>query len=345
MTETAFSGASFEPSFVPPAEWTGRRIAVAAPSHQFLAEDWTISHARRERGLAALRGLGFDIALMGGALAQQGRFAGSDERRAADFEAALEMPGVDLVMPIRGGYGMTRVLPLLDWEAIGRASTPAVGFSDFTAFGLALLAKTGRPSWHGPMLGSFADNPVNGFMLERFRTVFDADYAEREPLVFEIPEADREMLLAGGVFADFEASGLLWGGNLCLIASLLGTEWFPRERIEGGILFLEDVGEAAYRVERMLTTLLDAGVLQSQRAVVLGDFACADDAKRFEGDMEMRLVVEYIRSRLNPSIPIATGLPFGHVARKATLPVGLEGRMTLRNGRVSLSWRGMPSRR
>ncbi|MFR4553473.1 MAG: LD-carboxypeptidase [Sutterella wadsworthensis] len=156
-------------------------------------ENGEIDHARREAALGNLEALGAVPTLMVGALTQDGRYAGPDEVRAADFQAALtrDPAEADLVMPIRGGYGMTRLLPLLDWEAIGRAAVPMVGFSDFTAFNLALLAKTGRASWHGPMLGSF-DNP-DPYMVERFAVVFGA---ELDPIEWE---ADPHLL---GKWAD-----------------------------------------------------------------------------------------------------------------------------------------------
>jgi murein tetrapeptide carboxypeptidase len=230
---------------------------------------------------------------------------------------------------------MTRLLPLLDWEAIGRAAVPMVGFSDFTAFNLALLAKTGRASWHGPMLGSF-DNP-DPYMVERFAVVFGA---ELDPIEWE---ADPHLLGKWADQTEQRATGLLWGGNLCLIESLVGTAWMPpKEMLEGGILFLEDVGEYAYRVERMLLTLLDAGILARQKAVLLGAFTNADDSIRFSGDHCLADSLAYIRRRLPASIPMVTGLPFGHIAKKATLPIGVMAELSLHAGRAALSWKEMP---
>ena len=314
----------------------GRRVVIPAPSYQFLTKEGAINHARRELALGNLEALGIIPTLMGGVMAQDGRYAGTDEVRAADLQTALvrDRSTADLMMPIRGGYGMTRLLPLLDWEAIGRSSLPIVGFSDFTALNLALLSQTGRPSWHGPMLGSF-DDP-EPFMVERFAVVFGA---ELPPLEWTADSA-----LYGSVGdVPQRFSGMLWGGNLCLIESLVGTPWMPSmETIDGGILFLEDVGEYAYRVERMLLTLLDAGILGRQKAILLGDFANADDSIRFPGDQSLADTLAYIRRRLPASIPMVTGLPFGHIARKATLPVGLDAELSLESGRVQLSWGTTP---
>ena len=127
--------------------WIGKRIAVPAPSYQFLTRTGEIDESRRSLALDHLRRCGPVPMLMPGVFEQEGRFAGSDRRRAEDLMRAMTMPDADLVMPIRGGYGMTRLLPLLSWPQLADAAAPAVGFSDFTAFNLALLAKTGRPSW------------------------------------------------------------------------------------------------------------------------------------------------------------------------------------------------------
>lgn len=314
--------------------YRGRRVTIPAPSYQFLNRDGTIDHGRRERSLEGLVRLGVIPTLMAGALTAEGRFAGSDERRAADFQTALVRPETDLVMALRGGYGMTRVLPLLDWEAIGRATTPAVGFSDFTAFNLALLARTGRASWHGAMAGAF-ERP-DAWTVERFSAVFGADPG---PLVWE---AEPE-LFGNASGRPERLAGTIWGGNLCLIASLTGSPWMPRpEQTDGGLLFLEDVGECAYRVERMLLTLLEAGILERQRAVILGDFANADDSVRFEGDQTLAQVVAYLRRRLPAHIPVVTGLPFGHIDRKAVLPVGVPGELELTGRTARLVWSETP---
>lgn len=309
------------------AHYAGRRVVIPAPSYQVLTKEGRINHARREAAFAALESLGMIPTLMGGCFEQTGRFAGTDQRRAEDFMTALTQTDADLVMALRGGYGMTRLLPLLDWEALGRATTPMVGFSDFTAFNLALLARTGRPSWHGPMATSFIDAPE--FTLERFSVVFGGDPGA---LTWR-PEID---LL--GAAPEGECSGTLWGGNLCLLASLAGTPWMPKVAHEGGILFLEDVAEPAYKVERMLLSLLEAGILGAQRAVLLGDFSNADDAVRFEGDHTLCSALRFIRSRLPASIPMVTGLPFGHEPVKATLPVGAPARLTFGAEGAGLTW-------
>ena len=307
--------------------WIGKRIAVPAPSYQFLTRTGEIDESRRSLALDHLRRCGPVPMLMPGVFEQEGRFAGSDRRRAEDLMRAMTMPDADLVMPIRGGYGMTRLLPLLSWPQLADAAAPAVGFSDFTAFNLALLAKTGRPSWQGPMLGSF-DRP-DRYALTRFGVVFGD---EPGPVVF----SPGPVPAVPSFLPPLTIEGTLWGGNLALVSSLAGSEWMPD--VKNGILFLEDVDEAAYRVERMLLTLLDAGILGRQRAVLLGDFAGANDAWRFPGDATLARVFAYIRSRLPATVFMVSGLPFGHVAHQATLPVGVAARLTIEYGRASLDW-------
>lgn len=324
--------------------WRGKRAAIPAPSYQFLTREGAIDGERRARGLETLEAFGVIPTVMGGVFEQSGRFAGTDERRAEDFAAALTLADADLVMPIRGGYGMTRLLPLLNWDAIGAAKAPACGFSDFTAFNLALWRMTGRASWQGPMLGDFAKpEGLDAYAMTRLCAAFGAPLDALGPVEWDVPEAMRPLLGGAEEAAAFEAEGVIWGGNLCLLESLLGTRWMPtREQTAGGILFLEDVGEAAYRVERMLLTLLDAGLLDGQKAILLGDFAQADDAWRFPGDATLAGAFSYIRSRLGRRIPLVAGLPFGHIRRKATLPVGLSGRFRISAGHAELVWRGRP---
>lgn len=307
--------------------WVGRRVAIPAPSYQFLTRTGDINVKRRELALTNFRRFGLEPVLLPTVFEQEGRFAGTDRERAEDLMRAMTMRTIDLVMPIRGGYGMTRLLPLLDWDRLGEAATPVIGYSDFTALNLALLAKTGRPSWQGPMLGSF-DRP-DRYAMTRFGVVFgDAP----GPVTF----TPGPVPALPSYLPPLTIEGTLWGGNLALVSSLAGSEWMPE--IEGGILFLEDVDEAAYRVERMLLTLLDAGVLGRQRAVILGDFAGANEAWRFPGDMTLARVFAYIRSRLPATVFMLSGLPFGHVPHQATLPVGVSARLSIAYGRAALDW-------
>ncbi|MBY4897960.1 muramoyltetrapeptide carboxypeptidase [Cupriavidus sp. AU9028] len=248
------------------------------------------------------------------------RFGGTDDQRLADLHAI----GTDqacartITLAVRGGYGASRLLGRIDFERIAgqaRASrTPIVGHSDFTAFQLAYLARAGGISFAGPMLlADFGAPQVDDFMWRHFEGVLRH---EEYPIAVEAPQP-------AGVPFSGDLQGTLWGGNLAMICSLLGTPYFPR--IEGGILFVEDVNEPPYRVERLLLQLEQAGVLAQQKALLLGDLS-AYRVTDYDNGYDMDTVVGYLQQRLQ--IPVLTGLPFGHCARKLTLPVG--GQCTLR---------------
>ncbi len=256
-----------------------------------------------DRAQANLKTLGYATKVDRTALARDQRFAGTDEQRLAAFQRAVRQPH-DIVMAVRGGYGMSRLLHRIDWQAMADSGKRFVGHSDFTAFQLALLAKTGAVSYAGPMARpDFGGKRVDALTGEIFGEVMRG---ELEILSFEAPDAD-----------PVDARGVLWGGNLALVASLVGTPYLPR--IRQGILFLEDVGEAPYRVERMLLQLLHAGVLARQKAILLGRFT-EYRTTPLDGGFDLPAVVAWIRRETG--VPVITGLPFGHVPGKVTLPIG-----------------------
>ncbi len=254
---------------------------------------------------------------------RQQRFAGSDELRAADLQTFATDRSLDVVLAARGGYGLSRILDRLDYAAIARARRILVGYSDFTAFNLALLAKTGAVSFQGPAATDFAADKPERYTIDQF---FAALEHRHYALKFD---ADAP---------DLSVQGTLWGGNLALVCALLSTPYFPK--IRGGILFLEDVNEAAYAIERMLLQLAHAGVLGRQRAVVLGAF---DPVKPMPNDDGYDLGAAIARIRAAVAVPFVTGLPFGHVARKATLPVGAIARLSVRGGLAELAFSGHPT--
>ena len=279
-----------------------RDIYVISPSGA-IADRSRVQRARR-----LLQRQGFRLTLDPKALAtHQQRFAGDDETRLQAFQRAMES-NAPTIMTSRGGYGITRYLERLDFERLAASGKKWLGFSDFTAFHLAMLARTGATTWAGPALVSHFDA---------------ADPADVDPTTLEtLADALSDRLeLVGfrgeGAPSGFEAEGTLWGGNLSMVCSLLGTSLFPR--IDGGILFLEEVNEHPYRVERLMTQLLHTGVLDRQRAVLLGHFSW----KQAEGDRyTMKKVWQWLRTQ-TPT-PLITGLPFGHEPITLTLPHGAQ---------------------
>ena len=281
-----------------------------------------------KRGLARLKALGHEVEVDADALAVHTRFAGDDATRLAAIHRAAAS-GADVAMISRGGYGLSRILPGIRYKAVAKAiagGTRFVGVSDFTAFQTALLARTGATSWAGPSLG--ADFGVAGEPDDIMEACFDdllTGHGEGTGwrMNNEKPDAATGKPAVPNVYVK---SATLWGGNLAVLASLVGTPYFPA--VKGGVLFLEDVHEHPYRIERMLTQLLHAGVLAQQKAVVLGQFTNFKLAPHDKG-YKLQSVADWLRTQIKA--PVLTNLPFGHVATKVLLPVG---------GTVSLSVEG-----
>lgn len=271
-----------------------------------------------QRGVQRLRALGHDVTLDPGALRSQQRFAGSDEERVAAIDRACASEA-DIALISRGGYGLTRILPALNFKRIAKAidrGTRFVGLSDFTAFQTAVLAKTGSTTWAGPALGEdFGADEVDEIMQACFDDVLQG---QGEGVGWRL-SALTQRAYADKTPGTWAKNGVLWGGNLAVLVSLLGTPYFPD--ISRGVLFLEDVAEHPYRIERMLTQLLHAGVLGRQQAIVLGQFTQFQLTPHDRG-FKLSSVVDWLRSQLK--IPVLTDLPFGHVPTKVCLPVGAK---------------------
>jgi len=253
------------------------------------------------------------------------RFGGTDDARLAQLNAAADDPEVQVVMAIRGAYGMTRLLPHIDYERMATSGKIFVGFSDVTAFHMALYAKTRALSYAGPM--------------------FATDFGAAEPCDFTLDDfwsclAGPTHLVQGKGSGNptLDVAGTVWGGNLAMMVSLLGTAYFPA--IEGGILYLEDIAEHPYRVERMLLQLMQAGVLARQRAIVLGDFSGYRLGAHDNG-YDLNQMLAYVREVL--PCPVLTGLEFGHIARHVTIPFGAQGRLVCEDDAWRLTLRDYPT--
>lgn len=274
-----------------------------------------------------LQALGFQVAVDASALARHHRFAGDDATRlAAVHRVALAAPPI--AMAVRGGYGCTRLLDQIDWPLLARSveqGTRWVGYSDLTALQLGLLAHSGHESWAGPTaLDSFGRTEAEGGVDEVTRDCFlEAMSGELEAVGFRTE--------AG--FDGVDVGGKLWGGNLAMVCSLLGTPHWPR--VNGGILFLEDVAEHPYRIERCLLQLQQAGVLARQKAVVLGAFTDWKPSPLDRG-YNLKTVVAHLRSLVD--VPVLTGLPFGHVPTKVCLPVGRRVQLAVQGRDAFIGW-------
>ena len=280
------------------------------------------------RGLQRLKAQGHQVEVDEAALASHQRFAGDDATRIAAIGRAAAS-GADVALISRGGYGLTRILPGLPYKAMAKAidgGTQFVGLSDFTAFNQAVLAQTGRITWQGPALGE--DFGPEAEPDDIMQACFDDLLQEQgEGAGWQRPKAEAELQAR-------VKDGVLWGGNLSVLCSLLGTPYFPQ--IDKGVLFLEDVGEHPYRIERMLTQLLHAGVLARQKAVVLGQFSNYKLVPAHDKGFKLDTVVAWLRSPLKT--PVLTGLPFGHVPTKVLLPVGAKVDLVTEGRDALLVW-------
>ena len=235
------------------------------------------------------------------------RFAGTETERLEDLNslARLTTPNT-IVLAVRGGYGASRLLADNDWQAlVARQHDPLLicGHSDFTAIQCGLLAHGNVITFSGPMLvANFGADELNAFTEHHFWLAL-----RNETFTIEWQ----------GEGPTCRAEGTLWGGNLAMLISLIGTPWMPK--IENGILVLEDINEHPFRVERMLLQLYHAGILPRQKAIILGSFS-GSTPNDYDAGYNLESVYAFLRSRL--SIPLITGLDFGHEQRTVTLPLG-----------------------
>jgi len=291
----------------PPRLKAGDVVRVVAPSGPVPREAF-------QAGVAALRGR-YEVRFDDGVFARDGFLAGSDERRLTELNAALADPDARAVLMARGGYGLLRILPFLDPGILRAAPRALVGFSDGTAM-LGFAARAGVASIHGPVLSQ-----LGGLPADDQRTLVRLLEEPSPGLLLN----DLDELIPGRV------QGRLLGGNLEVFSRLVGTPYMPD--ISGAILFIEDLAERPYRVDRLLTHLDLAGVFGAVSGVVTGDFsACLEpEATRADSPTAAEVLVERL-GRL--PIPVALGAAVGHGTRNTALPYGCMAELDTRKGTV-----------
>jgi muramoyltetrapeptide carboxypeptidase len=241
------------------------------------------------------------------------RFGGTDAGRLAQLNAAAADPDVRVVIALRGSYGMSRLLPDIDFAAMAASGKLFVGYSDFTAFQMPLMKQTGRISFAGPMMcDDFVRDEPDAYTIGQF---WDCLRGPTHSVRGQVADGRADNPLV-------DVAGRLWGGNLAMMVSLLGTPYF--HALADGIVYIEDIAEHPYRIERMVLQLLYAGALDGQRALVLGDFS-GYKLGALENGYDFETMLAYLRQRL--PMPVLTGLPFGHIKRRATLPYGGMARL------------------
>jgi muramoyltetrapeptide carboxypeptidase len=270
-----------------------------------------------DRSVEVLERLGFKPKLAPKVRNRWGFLAGNDRDRASDLMKMFADRKVDAIICVRGGYGTSRLLPLLDYRTIRAHPKIFVGYSDITALHCAFLTKSNLVSFHGPMLNSdFIQKDFPAFTLQSFLKTLMHPSAPGS-----ISTGYRKQTVK--ILRRGTASGPLVGGNITLLCALLGTPWVAS--FKKSILFFEDLDEVPYRFDRMLTQLLNAGILQQAAGVAIGvNKNCTDPKARWAKEYRQTLE-DVFRERLLPlKVPVVAGLPFGHMPLNATLPVGVR---------------------
>jgi muramoyltetrapeptide carboxypeptidase len=304
---------------LPPRLTPGARVALVAPSGPVPEGD---SQSRAEANCALL---GLEPVVMPSSGNRWGYLAGTDDERASDLNCALTDPDIDAVWCLRGGSGLNRIVDRIDFAAFARHPKVVLGYSDITVLLLALWTKAGVVTFHGPV----ARAPMGPFVQSHLdRMLFRAAAAGTLEYDTEMPPdvAEPIVTITPGI-----ARGRLIGGNLSLLQALAGTEYFPD--LDGAILFLEDVHEAVYRIDRMLAQLRLSGALRRLAGVIIGRITeiprqAGDDAFGLAG-----LWQEYFGSL---GIPVASGFPIGHIDSQWTLPIGVMAELDATNRRVTV---------
>lgn len=262
---------------------------------------------RLRTGVGALEALGFEVVQARNLLSRHGLFAGSDDERLAAFHELAADPSLRAIVFARGGHGVLRLLPRIDWDLLAARPRAYVGYSDLTAFLAAVVSRLDLVAFHGPMA---AADFARGLTAAEEASWLAALAGRPEPVAS-----------AGGWLRPGRASGVLAGGCLSLLTATLGTAWAPV--LADSILFWEDVAEPSYRVDRMLTHLELSGNLAAIRGMVIGHSTAPATAPEAEGERLERLV-EAVAAH---GWPVAHGFPAGHQSPNLTLPLGMEARL------------------
>lgn len=308
------------PWIKPPALCAGDLVAIVAPSSP--ADEKQINEYSQR-----LQKAGYRVLVPENIGRQSGYLAGTDDQRVDELNTMIRDPKVRAIFPARGGYGLTRILDRLDYEALRRDPKIITGFSDITALHLAVSRKCRLITFHSPVpMSELWQGPLPAYVYsdELFtRAIFAGSYSQGTGYVISAPHDRPAKMMVAGV-----SQGRLVGGNLTLISSTMGTPMAIDAT--DAILFLEDVDEAPYRIDRMLSQLRLAGVLNQISGVILGDFSHQQGATQDEIDRVLRDYFE------QAPYPVLQHFPVGHIATNATLPIGALVELNTKEGTVRL---------
>lgn len=296
----------------PPKTLKGRRLK-AGDTVGLITPASYISDEALQKAHLNMEGMGFRVKLGEHVRAERGFTAGTDAQRLADLHGMFADPQVAAVWCARGGYGTARLLPLIDYGLIRRHPKALIGYSDITALLQAIWAKAGLMGIHGPVGASdftpYTQAHLHALLTEPADTLLitpPSSYLDSGDAVYQ------HRIITPG-----QATGRLLGGNLSLLAAAAGTPYMPDVR--GSLLFIEDIGEKPYRIDRMLTQLRQALPLHKTAGILLGIF---HDCQPGEGERSLSLH-DTLHDRLHDlGVPVACGFPIGHIAHQCSLPIG-----------------------
>lgn len=296
--------------------------------HLIAPSGYCINQDAAQRGVQRLLASGHQVENQTIIPRRQQRFAGTEAQRLNDINNLVNLKGANqIVLAVRGGYGASRLLESIDWQGLAQRQQQdpllICGHSDFTVIQLGLLALHNVITFSGPMLAGNVGAPeLDAFTMDHFwRALRNSTYSVEWQ----------------GNGPHWECEGQLWGGNLAMLVSLIGTPWLPH--IEDGILVLEDINEHPFRVERMLLQLYHAGILERQSAIILGSFSGAAP-NDYDAGYTLETMIDFVRSRLD--IPVITGLDFGHEQQTVTLPLGAHASLIHNDSGSRLTLSGHP---
>ena len=300
----------------------GDKIALVTPGSYITEEE-------KQESIDNIRNLGFNVDYSDRLMQKNGYFSATDEERAADLNEMFERKDIQGLMCARGGYGCARILPYLDFDLIRNNPKPFIGFSDVTALHFAIYKYSRLITFHGPVgVSTFSRFSVNNFI--------NALLDPYENLELVNSQSDNNYNIYGiTTISEGTAEGELIGGNLSIVTSLIGTDYDVD--FKNKIVFLEEFIEEPYRIDRMLTQMLQAGKFNNAAGIALGIFKMCESDETNPSFKNSFNLMEVLKDRLgNLGIPVVYGLSFGHVVDKFILPVGVKVELNTKNQKLKL---------
>lgn len=306
----------------PPKLKVGDKLALITPGSYISIEE-------KEKSIENLKELGFEVEYSERLMLKNGYFSASDKERAEDINEMFERKEIKGIVCARGGYGCARTLPYINYNLIKENPKVLIGYSDVTALLYGIYKKTGLITFHGPV----GISSYNDFSKKYFKHVLMNPVEELE--LTNSSSGNNENIYGLTTISSGTASGELVGGNLSIVVSLIGTDYDIDTK--GKIIFLEEYIEEPYRVDRMLTQMVQAGKFDEAAGVALGIFRKCESKKENPSFSNSFTLMEVLEDRLsNLKIPVVYGISFGHVKDKFTIPFGIKSKLDADNYKLKL---------